>query len=102
MPGASSRILLVLAATWITALCVVHLTLSLLTAGAFALVEAARRKDWIEPGTAMTVVLIGWALYSLILSRTTSPAATTLFAGKGYLNHARCALLGPKRKEGRT
>ena len=99
MQKSSLRILLALAATWAAALCVVvHPLLGLLAAGLFALAEFARARGWVEPGTAMTVVLLGWALFVLALSRTTSPAATILFASSGYLTHALYALFWTKKE----
>ena len=100
MQKSSLRILLVLAATWTAALCVVvHPLLGLLAAGLFALAEFARTKDWTEPGTMATLVPLGWGLYILVLSRVTSPAATILFGSSGYLIHTLYALLGLKKKE---
>jgi len=93
------RILLVLAATWAAALCVVvHPLLGLLAAGLFAFAEFARTKEWVEPGTMMTMAPLGWALFALVLSRVTSPAATILFGSSGYLIHALYALFWTKKE----
>jgi len=99
MHKSSLRILLVLAATWTAALCVVvHPLLGLLAAGLFALAEFARIKEWTEPGTMTTMVPLGWAFFILVLSRVTSPAATILFACSGYLIHALYALFWTKKE----
>jgi hypothetical protein len=103
MHNSSLRVLLVFAATWAAALCViVHPLLGLLVVGLFALAELASIKGWLEPGTIATVVLLGWALFILVLNRTTSPGATMLFGISGFLMHALYVLLGPQRKEGHT
>ncbi len=103
MDKSGFRVLLVLAATWAAALCVVvHPLLGLLVVGMFALAEFASTKEWVEPGTIATVVLLGWALFILVLTRTTSPAATILFGSSGFLMHALYVLLRPQRKEGHS
>lgn len=99
MHKSSLRILLVLAATWTAALCVVvRPLLGLLAAGLFALAEFARTKEWTESGTMATMVSLGWAFFILVLSRVTSPAATILFASSGYLIHALYALFWTKKE----
>lgn len=99
MQKSSLRILLLLAAAWAAALCVVvHPLLGLLAAGLFALAEFARTKEWTEPGTMATMVPLGWAFFILVLSRVTSPAATILFASSGYLIHALYALFWTKKE----
>jgi len=99
MHKSSLRILLVLAATWTAALCVVvHPLLGLLAAGLFALAEFARIKEWTEPGTMTTMVPLGWALFVLVLSRVTSPAVTILFSSSGYLIYALYALFWTKKE----
>ena len=99
MQKSSLRILLVLAVTWAAALCVVvHPLLVLLAAGLFVLAEFARIKEWTEPGTMTTMVPLGWALFILALSRTTSPTAIILFASSGYLIHALYVLFWTKKE----
>lgn len=94
----SSHILLVLVIAWAAALCVVvHPLLGLLTVGLLSFGEVASNKAWIEPGT---MELMGWALFVLILIRTTSPAASVLFGISGFLIHSLYALLTPQKKEG--
>lgn len=100
MHTARLQIVLVLAAVWIAALCLIHPLLGFISAVLLVIVETAGAKDWIDPATLATAASIGWALFVLGLSRVTSPGATLLFGSSGTVLYGLYLVLSPQRKEG--
>lgn len=101
MYKSSLRVLLVVAAGWVGALCLlVDPSLGLLTLGLFALAELTMAMGWIDPGPMVAVVPLGWALFAMAIGRIASPTATALFGSSGFLIHVLYAVLARKKSGG--
>lgn len=100
MRSAKLQIVLVLAAVWIAAVCIIHPLLGISSAVLLVLLETAGAKEWIDPTTLATAAPIGWALFVLALSGAASPAATVVFGISGHLLYGSYLLLGPEKEEG--